>query len=85
MILREPQGTVPFSCVLFDMDGTLLDSAKGVTASAAEALDAVGATVPDSNDIEGATASGMPTIFAQWGYGSPDESAQALAVCGLAP
>ena len=34
------------SCVLFDMDGTLLDSAPGVTASAALALAAVGAPVP---------------------------------------
>lgn len=34
------------SCILFDMDGTLLDSAPGVTASAAQALAAVGARVP---------------------------------------
>jgi phosphoglycolate phosphatase len=34
------------SCVLFDMDGTLLDSAPGVTASAAQALETVGAPVP---------------------------------------
>ncbi|MFF2244417.1 HAD hydrolase-like protein [Arthrobacter sp. NPDC058130] len=34
------------SCILFDMDGTLLDSAPGVTASAAQALEAVGAPVP---------------------------------------
>ena len=34
------------SCILFDMDGTLLDSAPGVTASAAQALAAVGAPVP---------------------------------------
>ena len=34
------------SCILFDMDGTLLDSAPGVTASAAQALEAVGAPIP---------------------------------------
>jgi phosphoglycolate phosphatase len=34
------------TCVLFDMDGTLLDSAPGVTSSAAQALIAVGAHVP---------------------------------------
>ena len=38
------------SCILFDMDGTLLDSAPGVTTSAAQALAAVGAPVP-SMDI----------------------------------
>ncbi|MFJ9564542.1 HAD hydrolase-like protein [Streptomyces fuscichromogenes] len=35
------------TCVLLDLDGTLVDSAAGVTASAAEALRSVGAPVPD--------------------------------------
>jgi phosphoglycolate phosphatase len=39
------------SCVLFDMDGTLLDSAPGVTASAARALAAVGAPVPGMDTL----------------------------------
>lgn len=39
------------SCILFDMDGTLLDSAPGVTASAAQALAAVGAPVPPMDDL----------------------------------
>ena len=39
------------TCVLFDMDGTLLDSAPGVTASAAEALAAVGASVPSQDEL----------------------------------
>lgn len=37
---------IDITCVLFDMDGTLLDSAPGVTSSAAHALAAVGAPVP---------------------------------------
>ncbi|MFF1883762.1 HAD hydrolase-like protein [Pseudarthrobacter sp. NPDC058196] len=37
--------------MLFDMDGTLLDSAPGVTASAALALAAVGAPVPPGADL----------------------------------
>lgn len=45
-----PQQACPalsdITCVLFDMDGTLLDSAPGVTSSAAHALAAVGAPVP---------------------------------------
>ncbi|MDQ0632760.1 phosphoglycolate phosphatase-like HAD superfamily hydrolase [Arthrobacter pascens] len=39
------------SCILFDMDGTLLDSAPGVTASAAAALAAVGAPVPSMKKL----------------------------------
>lgn len=46
----RPDETKPalkdITCVLFDMDGTLLDSAPGVTSSAAQALIAVGAHVP---------------------------------------
>jgi phosphoglycolate phosphatase len=54
MILRQQplqSRKAAFSCVLFDMDGTLLDSAKGVTASAALALTAVGAPVPPDADL----------------------------------
>lgn len=39
------------SCIMFDMDGTLLDSAPGVTASAAEALTGVGAPVPTMDKL----------------------------------
>lgn len=49
MTLLHQQDAPPLtaiSCILFDMDGTLLDSAAGVTASAAQALAAVGAPVP---------------------------------------
>ncbi|MFD9392239.1 HAD hydrolase-like protein [Streptomyces sp. NPDC060000] len=38
----------PPTCVLLDLDGTLVDSAPGVTACAAEALRSVGAPVPDA-------------------------------------
>lgn len=54
MILPQQQNQTvesPFSCVLFDMDGTLLDSAAGVTASAAKALAAVGAPVPSLAEL----------------------------------
>jgi phosphoglycolate phosphatase len=54
MILPQqqiPAVVTPFSCVLFDMDGTLLDSAAGVTASAAKALAAVGARVPSPEEL----------------------------------
>lgn len=31
-------------------------------------------------DVEGAAAHDIPTIFVDWGYGSPDEAAEAIAV-----
>lgn len=54
MILPQQKNQTPaiaFSCVLFGMDGTLLDSAAGVIASAAKALAAVGAPVPSSEEM----------------------------------
>nr|WP_284987326.1 HAD hydrolase-like protein [Arthrobacter sp. fls2-241-R2A-172] len=53
MIRPEHHKPLPerYSCVLFDMDGTLVDSARGVTASAAEALASVGATVPGPDQL----------------------------------
>lgn len=29
------------------------------------------------HDVEGAAAHGIPTIFVSWGYGTPDEAAEA--------
>lgn len=31
------------------------------------------------HDVEGATAHGVPVVFAEWGYGSPDEAAGTIA------
>lgn len=33
-------------------------------------------------DVEGAQANGIPTIFVEWGYGSPEESKDAIASVG---
>lgn len=35
------------------------------------------------HDIEGAAANGVPTIYCTWGYGSPGESADAVAVVDI--
>jgi phosphoglycolate phosphatase len=31
-------------------------------------------------DVLGAAATGVPTIFVEWGYGSPVEASEAIAV-----
>ena len=31
------------------------------------------------HDVEGAAAHGVPTVFAEWGYGSPAEAADTIA------
>ncbi len=45
------QAPAVITCILFDMDGTLLDSAPGVMDSAARALKAVNAPVPPHRDL----------------------------------
>jgi phosphoglycolate phosphatase len=65
-------------------------SAKAdVVAEALRRLAAIGADVSRPvmvgdriHDVEGAAANHVPTIYAQWGYGSPAEQAGAIAVAG---
>jgi phosphoglycolate phosphatase len=47
----DNQAPAAITCVLFDMDGTLLDSAPGVMDSAARALKAVNAPVPPHREL----------------------------------
>lgn len=58
---RPPFGDI--TCVLFDMDGTLIDSAAGVTSSAAEALESVGAAVPSPDELLGFVGPPMVDSF----------------------
>lgn len=63
-------------------------SAKAdVVAEALKRLEAKGADLSNPimvgdriHDVEGAAVHGIPTIFAEWGYGSPEEAAGAVAV-----
>ncbi|MBP1134709.1 phosphoglycolate phosphatase [Arthrobacter sp. PvP023] len=48
---RDNQAPAAITCILFDMDGTLLDSAPGVMDSAARALRAVNAPVPPPREL----------------------------------
>lgn len=48
---RDNQAPAAITCILFDMDGTLLDSAPGVMDSAARALEAVNAPIPPPGEL----------------------------------
>lgn len=42
-----------YSCVLFDLDGTLTDSAPGIVEKIGEALESVGYPTPDPHELRG--------------------------------
>jgi len=126
-----------WSAVLFDLDGTIVDSASDITASLAHMFTELGLDVPSDDvlrsyvgpplldslrltagfddeelstkadvvaealrrlqakgidtenavmvgdrgyDTLGALANGVPTILVEWGYGSPAEAGDAMAV-----
>jgi phosphoglycolate phosphatase len=43
--------TAPWSCILFDLDGTIVDSAPGITASLAWTLERLGRPVPTPAEL----------------------------------
>lgn len=63
--------------VIFDLDGTLTDSAPGVVASFTHALAAVGAPVPDTNLAELVVGPPMHHTLAKLGLG--DRADEAIA------
>ncbi|MCX8557058.1 HAD-IA family hydrolase [Mycolicibacterium mucogenicum] len=63
--------------VLFDLDGTLTDSAEGIVASFRHALGAVGADVPDGDLVERIVGPPMHVTLGSLGLG--DKAADAIA------
>jgi len=68
-------------------DDEVRSSKADVVAEALLRLAAIGADLSHpvlvgdrSHDVEGAASNGVPTIFVDWGYGSPAEQAGAIAV-----
>ncbi|TLH71650.1 hypothetical protein C1S79_07960 [Mycolicibacterium phocaicum] len=69
--------TVTPQLVLFDLDGTLTDSAEGIVASFRHALDAVGADVPDGDLAERIVGPPMHVTLGSLGLG--EKAADAIA------
>jgi phosphoglycolate phosphatase len=76
-----------FDIITGASDDEVRSSKEDVVAEALVRLDAFGADLSRpvlvgdrEHDIEGATASGVPTIFVDWGYGSALEQAGSIAI-----
>lgn len=57
------ESTLKPTCLLLDLDGTLVDSAAGITASVAAALTAVGVPVPGNNTLRSFVGPPMRQTF----------------------
>ncbi|MBX3094696.1 MAG: HAD hydrolase-like protein [Cryobacterium sp.] len=69
----------PWSCVLFDLDGTIADSAPGITASLAHMFEALGRPVPTPEELRAWVGPPILDSFRDAGM-NHTESQQALAI-----
>lgn len=71
--------TVPWSVVLVDLDGTIADSAPGITSTLAQTLQAMGRPVPSPAELLAFVGPPILDGFAALGL-TPEESVEALAL-----
>lgn len=72
--------TRTWTCVLFDLDGTLTDSAPGITASLAETFARLGRAVPDEHELLNYVGPPLLDSFRIFAGMNPDEVLQAADV-----
>ncbi len=69
-----------WTCILFDLDGTIADSAPGITASLGYMLEQMGLEVPSPQELRQWVGPPILDSFRDRAGMSPEESAQALAI-----
>lgn len=72
--------TKPWTCILFDLDGTIVDSAPGITASLAYMFEAMGRPVPTPEELTAWVGPPILDSFRDRAGMTSVESAQALAI-----
>ncbi len=70
----------PYSCILFDLDGTIADSAPGITASLGYMFEQLGLEVPGPEELRGWVGPPILDSFRDKAGMTPSQSAQALAI-----
>lgn len=70
----------PWTCILFDLDGTIADSAPGITASLSYMFEALGRPVPTPEELTLWVGPPILHSFRDLAGMTPVESAQALAI-----
>jgi phosphoglycolate phosphatase len=72
--------TRTWSAILFDLDGTITDSAPAITKSLARTFALLGRPVPSDAELLAYVGPPMLAAFREYAGMTPDEAAQALAV-----
>ncbi|NYF09248.1 phosphoglycolate phosphatase [Leifsonia sp. AK011] len=72
--------TSPYTCILFDLDGTIADSAPGITASLGHVFAELGLPVPSETELRAWVGPPLLDAFRDRAGMSPEESAVALAI-----
>jgi phosphoglycolate phosphatase len=69
-----------WTCILFDLDGTILDSAPGITATLAWTFEKLGRPIPTPVELLAYVGPPILDSFRDLAHMSPEESAQALEI-----
>lgn len=72
--------SAPWSCILFDLDGTIADSAPGITASLSHMFEALGRPIPTEEELVSWVGPPILDSFRDLAGMDQVESAQALAI-----
>jgi phosphoglycolate phosphatase len=78
--MTEHKKSGPWSCILFDLDGTIADSAPGITASLGYMFEKLGRPVPSEEELRAWVGPPILDSFRDLAGMNPVESAQALAI-----
>ena len=70
----------PWTCILFDLDGTIADSAPGITASLSYMFEKLGRPIPSPAELLAYVGPPILDSFRDYAGMTPVESAQALAI-----
>ncbi|MCU1424995.1 MAG: haloacid dehalogenase [Microbacteriaceae bacterium] len=70
----------PYSCILFDLDGTIVDSAPGITSTLAYTFERLGRPIPTPAELLAYVGPPLLDSFRDFAKLTPEESAEALDI-----
>ena len=72
--------STPYSCILFDLDGTIVDSAPGITATLAWTFEQLGRPIPTPSELLAYVGPPILDSFRDLAGFTPEQSQEALEI-----